>query len=331
NAPATNGDADFNEVRDLIRANLVGVTDAELEVAALDGLLERFAGKVTIVPAAEAPVAPETRPLTRSTVLGDSVAYVRVGVVASGLPDALLSAWREMEATNELNGLVIDLRFAGGDDYAAAAATANLFTAREQTLLDWGSDRAKSKADARAITVPVTVLVNAGTRAAAEALAAVVRETGAGLILGGRTAGEAAISRNFPLKNGDILRIATATVKLGDGTPIPANGIEPDITVAVTPQAELSYFENAYAVLGKTNAPLPALAAGSGETRPPARRPRLNEADLVRQHREGNGGQNGDAPRAAERRLETPVIRDPALARAVDLLKGLAVVKSWRS
>ena len=74
--------------------------------------------------------------------------------------------------------------------------------------------------------LPVAVLVNRQTAGAAEALAAVLRETGAGLILGSRTAGQAMVAQEFPLKNGERLRIATAPVQLGDGSALAGAGAQ---------------------------------------------------------------------------------------------------------
>src|SRR6185312_9978163 len=62
---------------------------------------------------------------------------------------------------------------------------------------------------------------------AAEALAAMVRETGSGLILGSQTAGAAMVMQDYPLKNGEHLRIASAPVTLGDGAVLPTKGIKP--------------------------------------------------------------------------------------------------------
>ena len=102
-----------------------------------------------------------------------------------------------------------------GDDYASAAATAELFIKKDQPLLDWGTGMVRSKENSDAISLPVAVLVNRQTAGAAEALAAVLREAGAGLILGSRTAGQAMIAQEFPLKNGERLRIATAPIQAG--------------------------------------------------------------------------------------------------------------------
>ena len=67
-------------------------------------------------------------------------------------------------ATNKLEGVVLDLRYAAGDDYASAAATAELFIKKEQPLLDWGTGMVRSKDKSDAISVPVAVLVNRADR-----------------------------------------------------------------------------------------------------------------------------------------------------------------------
>jgi hypothetical protein len=60
------------------------------------------------------------------------------------------------------------------------------------------------------------------------------------------------------------------------------------------------------------------------------RRPRYNEAQLVRERREGL---SPDAELPPQRNLEPekPLVRDPVLARALDLLKALALVRQARS
>ncbi len=66
-------------------------------------------------------------------------AYVRVATVASKLPEAFRAAYRQLAETNKekIKGLVLDLRFAGGADYEAAAKLADCFLNSERPLLDW--------------------------------------------------------------------------------------------------------------------------------------------------------------------------------------------------
>jgi hypothetical protein len=89
------------------------------------------------------------------------------------------------------------------------------------------------------------------------------------------------------------------------------------------------HFADAYAVHPAGAAELIAtnLAGASGTNRPPRRR--INEAELVRAQREGR--EPGDETnRTARPEPPRPVVTDPALVRALDLLKGLALVQQFR-
>jgi hypothetical protein len=329
---ATNGAPDFQEVYDLLRRHLARTTDAELNRAAVEGLFTSLRGKVTLVADEDTPARTNVALVSKSSVLENDVAYVRVGCVEAGLAKEFSEAVQRLGATNKLKGVVADLRFADGDDYAAAVAVADLFLADRKALLDWGNGVVKSEKKDDIIKLPAAVLVNRETGGAAEALAAVLRETGVALILGGTTAGRAMISQEFTLKSGQRLRIATSPVKLGDGKALSAQGVKPDIEVAVNADQERAYFEDAYTRLTQgnlaTGAGVPATNQLDGTNRP-SRRPRATEADLVRARRDGTS-LDADSPFVRNTEPEKPLIRDPALARAVDLLKGLAVVRQSR-
>jgi len=250
-----------------------------------------------------------------------------VGQVEAGLDKAIREAEEQAAATNQLAGMVLDLRFTRGTDYAAAVATAQLFIKKEQPLLDWGKGMVRSKENPQCLSLPLAILVNEKTVAAAEALAAVLREAGAALILGTHTAGQAMISQDFPLSNGEILRIATTPIQLGDGGNLTSSGIKPDITVNVSPTDQKSYYADAFKELTiATNFDGARTNSLSGTTR--IRRPRFNEAELVRERRDGivsdsdsSGAGEGD---------DKPVVRDPVLGRALDFLKGLKLVRPAR-
>ncbi len=315
----------FSEVYEAVRAHLAGATDAELNRAAVQGLVSALAPKVQLLTNRnEGGPAGRSTLVSKSALFDGGIAYVRVERVGEGLAEAVRAAFDQLSKTNSLNGMVLDLRYAGGSDYAAAAATADLFVRKACPLINWGAGMTQSKPKNRVILVPVAALVNKETAGAAEALAALVRETASGLVLGGKTAGQAMITQEYPLKNGDRLRIATAPIQLGDGSSM-SDGLQPDIAVEVSPQDERAYYADAFKAL--TPGGLGVSAAPGTNA---ARRARFNEAELVREHREGLNGE-GESPLLRSREPEKPVVRDPALARALDLLKGLAVVRQARS
>jgi hypothetical protein len=76
---------------------------------------------------------------------------------------------------------------------------------------------------------------------------------------------------------------------------------------------------------------LPAVASLSATNQPDrsARKTRFNEAELVRERKEGLLPESEMAS-ASRAESETPAILDPVLARAMDLLQGLAVVRHGR-
>ncbi len=138
---------------------------------------------------------------------------------------------------------------------------------------------------------PLVILVNSQTRGAAAALAAQLRASDSAIVIG---------STN------------------------PPGEIAPDIAVAVSLDDEKKYQENPCAApvtnsLGSLSATNNHLLAFVDHT---------SEAELVRKRiKDGDDAGNLATPRAEP---PQPVIRDPALARAVDLLKALAVLHKPR-
>lgn len=320
--------ADFKEVYELIRANAAGTSEAELNRAAVDGLLTKVSARAWLVdPAKASATDASAAPISSSALFDDSYGYIRIAYLSARLPEQFSTALNKLQATNKIKGLVIDLRYAGGNDYDAAAKVADRFLGSEQPLLDWGSGVAKSTDKTNAFRQPVAILVNHYTTGAAEALAAVLRQKDIGLLIGTNTPGQASITKDFPLKNGSLLRIAVASVKAADGLVV--ERLKPDIQVDVNPEDERAYFLDAYKVLPRATAGGVTNLASVTITNKP--RKRMNEAELVRMLRDGESPEDETAKPARPSEPPKPLITDPALARAIDLLKALAVVRQTRA
>jgi len=207
--------------------------------------------------------------LIKAAVVESNVAYLRVNEVAEKLTPEIRTAQHALTATNQIIGTVLDLRFADGNDLAAAKAAAALFASRKQ---------------------PLAILVNSQTRGAAAALATTLRESRDGLVFGSATA-----------------------------------DLKPDIMVTVTAQDERALFKNPYEATAQsvTNA-----TAATNSFSPFI--DHTSEADLVRSKIK-DGEQDEDSPPAQPSEPQKPFIHDPVLARAVDLIKALAVVHPSRS
>ena len=322
---------DFKEVFEVLRANLPGVSEVELTNAAARGLISQLRPRVTLVADAAVTNGVNTN-LTalRTATYDQSYGYLRLGAVVDGSAKRFNDALGGLR-TNKLKGLVLDLRFSGGDDYAAAAEIADRFFTSERPLIDYGQGLKSSTAKSSAATMPVAILVNTKTAGASEALAGILRHNEVGLLIGETTAGEASISRTVTLRTGQSLRIVTTPIKAGNGHPLPISGLKPDISVDVNPDDTIAYIEDAYKPSATTAQAGPATNETAAATTNRVPRRRINEAELVRMLRDG---QNPDAETASAARRSAraePAVQDPALARAIDLLKGLAVLQQARS
>ena len=320
----------FQEVYDLLKTNLVNASETELDRAATEGLLKQLSPRASWVGGVSN--AMTNQPLLARSCAFDGFAYVRIARAESGLSGEIRQTLDLIQKTNQVSGWVLDLRFAGGFDYQSVADLAELFVAGDRSLLDWGRGMVRTQGKTNALNRPIMVLINHQTSGAAEALAAVLRQTETALVLGTNSAGQAFTSREFSLTNGQRLRIATGLVKTGDGQPLPVTGVKPDILVNVSAADERAYLDDPYKVMVKTSgsstgASLDPSSIATSTNR--SGRRRLNEAELVKMQRDGlEYDEEGRTFRGID--LNKPVIRDPVLGRALDLLKGLAVVRRLR-
>ena len=304
----------YQEIIRILRANLKGIDEDELNRAVVDGLLQHFHPRVLLITNATPKLETKADSLLRRVVVYEgSVAYVGVRQVENGVAAAITTALDAVQSSNRVEGLVLDLRAAQGDGYRAAAEVADRFATRQGVLLRWDDvEISTSQLDRRG--EPIVVLVNSETAGAAEALAAALRSSGPAVLLGQQTAGHAYAMRSFPIDDRVELRIASAPVLVGGAESL-VSGVRPDLETASPPDQERVWLDDPYRDLGGTNIAL----AG----RP---RPRLDEAELVRRH-EGLTNRAGDARIEARSPAPETALRDPALVRALDVLKGVMRVR----
>lgn len=321
---------DFKEVYELLRTNLGGLDEKTLNQAAVQGLLTQLEGRAVLVGAEEP--AGTNGPSVTSSVYDRYYGYLRINHLGPEADRQFRSEYGKL-ATNRLKGLVIDLRYTSGQNYAAAVAIADMFLPNEQPLLDWGEGMRNSTAKSNPVNMPVALLVNRKTSGAAEALSGIMRQAEIGLVLGSKTAGQATIAKEFELSNGQRIRIGTTPVRLAQGKFVPTAGLAPDISVDVSSDDELAYYSDAYKSLSRSNrlAAIGGISTNEFSLSLTNRRPRrVNEAELVRMQREGESFEFPTTTPLRDGPAGPPTVQDPVLSRAIDLLKGLAVVQQFR-
>ncbi len=311
----------FPTLFELVRTNVTGISSERLNELAVLGFLEKLGGAAHFVTNNDVDGNLE-KSVARATLLENHFGYLRLGEIESGTGDTITRNLDEWRSSHELYGVVLDLRFASGRDFKAAAEVAGLFFPPGQPILDWGEGPIQSASTSKQAIPPVTVLVNRQTRGAPEAIAGTLRSAGLALILGSTTAGEAAVYRDFLVANGDHLRIAVGQVRTGNGSVLSTEGLIPDIAISTPPTWERAYLSDPFTAVTTTTNSVTATNQVVASVRI---RRRVNEAELVRSKQQGvEPGTEVVKPVPTE---QPRLIRDPALARAVDLLKGLRIVR----
>lgn len=312
-----------------------------LNEATTKGLLNALGQGVMIVtpPPAQTntpAAAEETLPLARAEIINPEIGYIRIGDLMPETVPALDAELKKFGAA-KVTGYVLDLRFADGTNHTVASSIASrflnegleLFTlkANEGATQSFRSTKPAEVADLKNLTeAPLMVLVNSQTRGSAEVLAGSLQAQDRAVVIGGRTAGAAAAWDEVKLRDGRLLRIATAKILLPDRREKGAmtasvfpGGVTPDVPVKMDAKVERSLFFGA-----QTNLTL----AASVEAKEIKKR--MGEADLVKAFR-GEAVDLKTPGTKDDSDAEPTMGPDAVLQRAVDILKGIRVLLSWQS
>ena len=306
--------ADIRQALDLLRKNYVAsstLTEEALDRATLQGLLERLgAGAIVRGPAPSA-IAPSP---FRAEVLNNWIGYTRLGSLNQenlAAFDAALAGF----AGKGLVALIVDLRATPATgDFEQAAEFIKRLTPKGRLLFsvhrpNTNQDRLFTSNQDPAFQGIVVTLVNHETAGPAEAIAGVLRVLNNGLVVGQKTAGQAAEFSEFPLSGGKVLRVAVAEVKLPENLTIFPDGLKPDLPVNLAPG------EDAEALRVGLEKGVSGLVF---ETE----RVRLNEAALV-------AGVNPELDEIETSRKNGTkpgkIVTDPVLQRAVDLVTTVQI------
>jgi carboxyl-terminal processing protease len=139
---------------------------------------------------------------------------------------------------------VIDLRNNPGGLLDAAVAVASRFF-RRGDLIVYTQGRSpeereefRSERDRQPVSLPVAVLINAGSASAAEIVAGALKDTERAVIVGERSFGKGSVQSIFRLRNGAGLRLTTARYFTPSGTTIHEVGVSPHVEVVMTPEED---------------------------------------------------------------------------------------------
>lgn len=136
---------------------------------------------------------------------------------------------------SDLDGIVLDLRSATGDDERAAARLAGLFIGKSPVMriVETARDEVEVIPGGDAVTnAPVVVLMSDQTRGTAEAIVAAFYENARGVLVGTPTAGTARTATRIDLVDGGALELMNKSIKTGKGRAIDGRGVFPIVCLS---------------------------------------------------------------------------------------------------
>lgn len=146
------------------------------------------------------------------------------------------AAASQSSATDELRGLVLDLRDNPGGLLEQAVAVADLWLDRGVIVQTRGrlENQAQifsARPERTEPNYPLVVLVNEGSASASEIVAGALQDQHRALVLGTPTFGKGSVQTIYPLSDGSGLRLTTALYYTPSDRSIQEIGITPDILV----------------------------------------------------------------------------------------------------
>lgn len=143
-----------------------------------------------------------------------------------------------------IHALVIDLRNNPGGVLDAAVDVAEPFFKKGELIVYTQGRKPDDREDYRAeaegepVTLPIAILINAGSASAAEVLTGALKDTGRAVVVGERSFGKGSVQSVFPLRNGEGMRLTTARYYTPGGVSIHEKGIAPHVEVVMTPDED---------------------------------------------------------------------------------------------
>ena len=239
----------------------------------------------------------------KNRLLEDGYGYLRITSFQSKTGENVSDAITELKKGGDLKGLVLDLRNNPGGVLNAAVSVSDAFL--ESGLVVYTDGRiedSKMKFNATPGDLlkgaPMVVLINAGSASASEIVAGALQDHKRAIIMGEKTFGKGSVQTILPTKNGGAVKLTTARYYTPSGRSIQAEGITPDVAIS---RVKLE-------------------VAQQSEFSP------IKEADLVN-HLNNEKVQKKDDQKAAEKSEEALAVQDYPLNEALNLLKGINIVR----
>ena len=251
----------------------------------------------------------------KSRLLEKGYGYVRISSFQSATGEGLRESLANLKKENgaPLRGLVLDLRNNPGGVLNAAVEVSDAFLKSGLIVYTEGriensEMRFNASADDLIDEAPMVVLINGGSASASEIVAGALQDQKRAVIMGEKSFGKGSVQTILPTSNGAAVKLTTARYFTPSGRSIQAEGIEPDIALARVKLENLDKGES----LAIKEADL------SGH---------LQNANAVASKAKKEAATDKENDKDKEKDKEKLDIEDYSLHEALNLLKGISIIK----
>jgi carboxyl-terminal processing protease len=177
-------------------------------------------------------------PPVESKLMPDQIGYIKIPALNSDKIKEVTSAVADLQKQGAKK-LVLDLRYSASGDPTDGIELANLFL--DKGLITYTEGQKSPRHDYTAdpkkdiTTLPLFVLTNHGTAAAAELAAAALQGDKRAALVGERTYGDASVLRPITMDDGSAIILSVAKYYSPDGKSIQDNGVTPE-NVVIEPE-----------------------------------------------------------------------------------------------
>ena len=175
-------------------------------------------------------------------VVGGNIGYIRITMFDEKTSEDFEKALNDL-INQKVTGLIIDVRDNPGGLLKEVVKIADRIL--PEGIIVYTEDRNKNReteySDANEVNLPIAVLINGGSASASEILSGAIKDYGKGTLIGTKTFGKGLVQNVFPLADGKTaVKVTISKYYTPNGISIQGVGIEPDITVELPEELQMS-------------------------------------------------------------------------------------------
>jgi len=161
-------------------------------------------------------------------MIGPDIGYIRLTNFTKNAGNEVKKAFTDLKSSNELGGIIIDLRGNGGGLLQEAVNLVNIFVGKGELIVSTKGKLASKNHDHRTrmnpvdTEIPLAILVDRSSASASEIVAGAIQDLDRGVVIGQKTFGKGLVQNVIPLSYNSQIKITVAKYYIPSGRCIQA-------------------------------------------------------------------------------------------------------------